>query len=707
MFSWRGLPLRKKFRRIAFLQIASLFIAVIAIVFTQDRVDRLTIERIEAQAVQTELANDIRAQIFLLERIEERTFEAIREPGFNPETTELFASHAEVVNDIRQQSGLLREALLATDDVSDVAIDAELEALDAALNTTEEDFVEFFLITQQLTDPQTGALVNMRNAGSELAEWTEAFLTPQVVLIQDLERSLVEVGTDEEWNSLFTAVQNVRNQTGRGNVIIAATEYEREIETARVLVERVSTLEEQSETSFTELNSISDRIITLTRAGEAFVSGGGEAASGLILLISIIVLVATVLVFGRTLERQLAELLTTATRMSTSRLVEEVESQADGDEIQLLRDRLNEIGVERDELEIEMRARIARATRDLDITSEIGRLIVEARDPIQMTNTTLEMLIDGFDCSQAQVFLVSGKTANLVATATKEGRVFTERRYSVPVGSHSAVGQVAVTGSPSFITSDDNPMFNEAIEVSARSQAQMAIPMRIGARVTGVLDVQADREGMLEVDLIAVFQIIADQLAIALESARLLSEVDTLEQRLGSTKQTNVGQRWAEFLRQQQGEMALAYQYEQTETNALENPIPEAMQEALERGVLVRTSNGEGGDATLSVPIRIRNQVIGVFSFSGPYLNELSDEDMALVETVIDRVGLALENLRLVQQATQRAEYEQIVNDITTQIVGSTDVNFILQTTVRELGRILGAPQTSVQLKRGDSDGRR
>ncbi len=62
--------------------------------------------------------------------------------------------------------------------------------------------------------------------------------------------------------------------------------------------------------------------------------------------------------------------------------------------------------------------------------------------------------------------------------------------------------------------------------------------------------------------------------------------------------------------------------------------------------------------------------------------------------------ALALENLRLVEQTARRAEHEQIVNEITAKIVGSTDVNQILQTTVRELGRVLRAPQTSVQLRK-------
>lgn len=706
MFAWRSLSLGQKFVRIALLQILILMPAIVVIVIIQDQFDSGTLERIETRATQNELANDIRVEIVQLERIQQTAFEQVREPGFNPETTGLFTAHSDVVEEIREQSELLQAALLSAGDAPDVAINSEFEALDAGIAEVEEDFTEFFLLTQQLTDPQTGALVTMRNAGSELAADTEVFLQPQIILIQDFERSLVEVGEDDEWGSLTTAVQNVRDQTGRGSVIVNAEAYQAEIATVQVLIERVSTLEEQATTSFSELSNITERIVTLSRSGVSTPVDGGEAASGIILLLALAAMAGSLIFFGRSVQSEVVEVLNLSTRMSSTATLEPEVLVVKSNEIALLRSRLADMGVQRDELEVEMRARIARATRDLNITAEIGRVIVDAVDPVAMTNKALEVILEGFDFYFAQVFLVSGSQANLVASTTRDGRDVSERQYSVPVGAETAVGQVTVTGTPVLLDGDDTIGFHEASEVLGRSRAQLTVPMRIGTQVTGALDIQSDRNDVLQEDMIAVFQIVADQLAVALESARLTSEVNTLEQRLGSTQQANVGQRWADFLRQQQGEMALAYLYDNSQVDVLTEPIPSHMEEALERGTLMVTGNGDG-DPNLTVPIRIRDQVIGVFNFSGPYLNQLSEEDKALVETVVDRVGLALENLRLVQQATQRAEYEQIVNDITTQIVGSTDVNFILQTTVRELGRILGAPQTSVQLKRGDADGRK
>jgi GAF domain-containing protein len=121
------------------------------------------------------------------------------------------------------------------------------------------------------------------------------------------------------------------------------------------------------------------------------------------------------------------------------------------------------------------------------------------------------------------------------------------------------------------------------------------------------------------------------------------------------------------------------------------------MQHAIQMGSVITEEEGSD-EINLAIPIRVRGEVIGAFGFGGEALRGLSEDDVSLVTAVVDRVGLTLENLRLIEQTARRAEHEQIINEITAKIVGSTDVNHILQTTVQELGRVLRAPQTSVQL---------
>jgi hypothetical protein len=160
---------------------------------------------------------------------------------------------------------------------------------------------------------------------------------------------------------------------------------------------------------------------------------------------------------------------------------------------------------------------------------------------------------------------------------------------------------------------------------------------------------------------------------------------------------------WNSYRQSHDVDAPMAYEFggERVEPYSREAPTP--MGQAVQNGQLVALNDGEDG-ISLAVPIKVRGEVIGAFGFGGETVRKLTGDDIALVEAVIDRVGLALENLRLMEQTSRRAEHEQIINAITAKIVGTTDVDQILQTTVKELGRVLRTPQTSVQLRRETLD---
>jgi GAF domain-containing protein len=198
---------------------------------------------------------------------------------------------------------------------------------------------------------------------------------------------------------------------------------------------------------------------------------------------------------------------------------------------------------------------------------------------------------------------------------------------------------------------------------------------------------------------VAVFQIMADQLAIALENTRLLGRLQNAERSLEAFQQRVTREAWETYQESRDPDSPIAFRFSEDKVEPHRAAAPAPLAEAILSGQLTTADNAEN-EIGLAIPIRVRGEVIGAFGFGGDALQNLSAEDIALAEAVVNRVGLALENIRLVEQTARRAEREQIVNEITAKIVGSTDIDFILQTTVKELGRVLRAPQTSVQLRR-------
>jgi GAF domain-containing protein len=62
-----------------------------------------------------------------------------------------------------------------------------------------------------------------------------------------------------------------------------------------------------------------------------------------------------------------------------------------------------------------------------------------------------------------------------------------------------------------------------------------------------------------------------------------------------------------------------------------------------------------------------------------------------LIRAIAERVTLALENARLFEETTRRADREKTVSEITTRIRSVSDPQLMLQTALDELKRALGA----------------
>ena len=100
---------------------------------------------------------------------------------------------------------------------------------------------------------------------------------------------------------------------------------------------------------------------------------------------------------------------------------------------------------------------------------------------------------------------------------------------------------------------------------------------------------------------------------------------------------------------------------------------------------------------TLAVPIRLRGQTLGLLNlqFQG---TDIPQETQRVVEEAANRLALALENARLVQDAQRLAMRERQINVISAQVQQSTNLDILLQNTVRELGNALGTPKTFIQI---------
>ncbi len=165
---------------------------------------------------------------------------------------------------------------------------------------------------------------------------------------------------------------------------------------------------------------------------------------------------------------------------------------------------------------------LRRQNEYLATSAEIGRLVTSTLDIETLFGRTVNLIHERFGFYHAAIFTIdeTGFHANLASATGSAGAEMLQRHHSLPVGSKSIVGTVSSTGNPLIVnnvaidpTHRPNPLLPET-----RSEA--AIPLRIGKRIIGVIDLQSKEIDAFKQADIAVLATLADQVAIAIDNAR-------------------------------------------------------------------------------------------------------------------------------------------------------------------------------------------
>jgi GAF domain-containing protein len=78
-------------------------------------------------------------------------------------------------------------------------------------------------------------------------------------------------------------------------------------------------------------------------------------------------------------------------------------------------------------------------------------------------------------------------------------------------------------------------------------------------------------------------------------------------------------------------------------------------------------------------------------------------QDMVpVLEAASNRLAVALENARLLEEIQSKADREHMISEISSKIRNSTNVDQVLRTTAAELGRTFGISEVLVQLRPSD-----
>jgi len=231
------------------------------------------------------------------------------------------------------------------------------------------------------------------------------------------------------------------------------------------------------------------------------------------------------------------------------------------------------------------------------------------------------------------------------------------------------------------------------------TRSEMALPLKVENMIIGVIDIQSGQPQAFNQDDIAIMQVMADQLATAIERTRLLEELERNLHELERAHGQYTREGWQTFGRS--GRMInQGYRFNNIRIEPI-TELPSVGNEALATGTIVR-SNGDNATNVIAIPIKLRGQTIGVVNAK---LKEgFGENTLATMGSAIERLASALESARLYEEASLRADREQSISQVTSAISASTEYEDILRVVVTEIGTMLNDTEVAIQILGDSSD---
>jgi GAF domain-containing protein/HAMP domain-containing protein len=320
------------------------------------------------------------------------------------------------------------------------------------------------------------------------------------------------------------------------------------------------------------------------------------------------------------------------------------------------------------ELQKDLERQVEERTSHLKAINEVGRVAASILDPDELISKVVNLITDEFGYYYSALFIIDSENrfAELIDATGEAGKVLRQSKHHLEINDKSMVGRAIVTKQAQVAqdVGEKSIRFNNPLLPYTRSE--IALPLFIGDQILGVLDVQSTQEAAFGEQDINTLQNMANQVAVALENARLFQEAQYSIQELQEIQKNYLRESWS-VSKIPEGEIVLA---------------------------IGDKPDGTSGHLT-NFPIALRDEVIGEININSK--NKLNAEENTWVQAIITQAALALENARLLEESQNLAMRERYVTEITNKIWSANTIDGILQTSLRELGQVLDASEAIIE----------
>ena len=368
-------------------------------------------------------------------------------------------------------------------------------------------------------------------------------------------------------------------------------------------------------------------------------------------VVSVIFIGGALAIFTRRLTSPLGELTEHAEYVADGHFDREIDIHT-SDEIGTLAESFNDMTRQMRVLIGGLENEVRQRTQGLELAAEIGGRLTLITDRRELLETAVNLIGERFHLYYTQIYLVDslGQTLRMQAGTGEAGEGLFARAHYLPIGKGSINGLAALRKTAVVIgdTHDDETFHANPLLPYTRSE--MAVPLLVGTRLIGTLNMQDDQPNGLTKQDITTFSVLASQLAIAFQNAELFAQTLETQMTIESQSRQLTHDNWDTYLNAVDRQEHIVYSYDQLETKTGDESLADLRpeQNGMQTAVLV---NSEG---------------VGRLQVVGRQNREWTDGEHELLDLVAEQVGQRIESLRLLDETDRyRNEAEHALRRMT------------------------------------------
>ncbi len=295
--------------------------------------------------------------------------------------------------------------------------------------------------------------------------------------------------------------------------------------------------------------------------------------------------------------------------------------------------------------------KVQERTHDLTLVTEVNQRIFQVRDLDTLLAEAVELIRSHFGLYYTQIYLANEEKRSLTLRSGtgSVGAELVRRGHRLLIGPGSINGRAAGERQAIFVSDTTQSRSFLPNPLLPGTKSEMAIPLLVGDRIIGVLNLQHSEADTFTGENLPAFEVLAGQMAIAIDNAHLFNETTQAQTEIEEQARRTAHASWRDFLNAVDRQERIAYTYDLKEIDKIEGELP----------------TSEDAQA-LEVPIEVMGEKLGVIQLEGREDQTWAEIDIELIGTVAAQVAQQIDNLRLLAEAERyRAEAEDATRRLT------------------------------------------